>query len=120
MAGSKDLKKGLKNLAKTLDGRMSEHTPTELILDFGEISGKYELTTNTFPVPIPKDDYSVCRQLTLGDAGGALCRVSAGAYEGTAYIPEKMRKLKPGDRVLVAWVQDEPVVVDIIVMASSL
>jgi hypothetical protein len=31
-----------------------------------------------------------------------------------------MRKLKPGDRVLVAWVQNEAVVVDIILPAASI
>ena len=35
-------------------------------------------------------------------------------------IPEKMRRLKPGDRVLVAWVQSEAVVVDIICPAEDL
>ncbi|MBQ5658106.1 MAG: hypothetical protein IIV02_01095 [Peptococcaceae bacterium] len=29
-------------------------------------------------------------------------------------IPEKMRKLKPGDRVLVAWASGTPVIVDIV------
>lgn len=115
-----NVRKGMHKLANVLDGRMTDHKPTNIILDFGSITGNYELLTNTFPVPIPKNDYCVCRQLTLGDTGGALCRVSAGGYEGTAYIPETMRKLKPGDRVLVAWVQDEPVVVDIITQARNL
>ena len=35
-------------------------------------------------------------------------------------IPEKMRRLRPGDRVLVAWVQSEAVVVDIICPAEDL
>ncbi|MBQ9348903.1 MAG: hypothetical protein IJT94_16450, partial [Oscillibacter sp.] len=30
-------------------------------------------------------------------------------------LPEKLRSPQPGDRVLVAWVQNEPIVVDIIV-----
>lgn len=37
-----------------------------------------------------------------------------GAHQHHVLIPEKMRRLKPGDRVLVAWVQSEAVVVDII------
>jgi len=31
-----------------------------------------------------------------------------------------MRKLKPGDRVLVAWVREEPEVVDIVVRADKM
>ena len=38
-----------------------------------------------------------------------------GAHQHHVLVPEKMRSLKPGDRVLVAWVQNEAVVVDIIV-----
>ena len=35
-------------------------------------------------------------------------------------IPEKMRWLKPGDRVLVAWVQHDAVVLDIIRPATDI
>lgn len=34
-------------------------------------------------------------------------------------IPEKMRWLQPGDQVLVAWVDGDPVVIDIIFPASE-
>ena len=43
-----------------------------------------------------------------------------GAHQHHVLIPEKMRRLKPGDRVLVAWVQSEAVVVDIICPAEDL
>lgn len=109
--------KGLQSLAHILDGRMKEVSTPETVLDFGEITGSYELVTNTFPVPIPNDDYQVCRQLTLGKTGDFLCKVSK---ENEAYIPEKMRKLKPGDRVLVAWVREEPVVIDIVIRADKM
>ena len=35
-------------------------------------------------------------------------------------IPASMRKLKPGDRVLVAWVQNDAIVVDLVLPASVL
>ena len=38
-----------------------------------------------------------------------------GAHQHHVLVPEKMRSLKPGDRVLVAWVQNEAVVIDIVV-----
>ncbi len=108
--------KGLQSLARVVDKRIAERTVPDTALDFGEITESYELVTNTFPVPIANDDYHVCRQLTLGRSGDVLCRVSGG---NEAYIPEKMRKLKPGDRVLVAWVREEPVVIDIVMRADK-
>lgn len=36
-----------------------------------------------------------------------------GEHQHHVLIPEKMRQIKPGDRVLVAWVQSEAVIVDI-------
>ena len=38
-----------------------------------------------------------------------------GAHQHHVLVPEKMRSLKPGDRVLVAGVQNEAVVIDIVV-----
>lgn len=42
-----------------------------------------------------------------------------GPHVHNVLIPEKMRSIKPGDRVLVAWVQSEAVVIDIILPATS-
>lgn len=108
---------GLQELARILDGRMKERSVSDIVLDFGEITGSYELLTTSYQVPIPRDGYQVCRQLTLGNTGDVLCRVSEGR---SAYIPEKMRKLKPGDKVLVAWVRNEPVVIDITIRADRI
>lgn len=108
---------GMQNFAAVLDKRMSEKYIPDTVLDFGEITGSYELKTTDYPVPLPKDEYHVCRQLTLGKKDDFLCRVSDG-HE--AYIPEKMRKLKPGDHVLVAWIRNEPVVIDIVIRADEM
>lgn len=113
----KNNNKGLQNLARVLDKRMSERSVPDTVLDFGEITKSYELVTTTYPLPIPKDDYQVCRQLTLGNKGDFLCEASDGSK---VYIPEKMRKLKPGDHVLVAWVREEPVVIDIVIQADKM
>ena len=43
---------------------------------------------------------------------------SDGMHQHHVLIPEKMRWLKPGDRVLVAWAGDDPVVVDLILPAT--
>lgn len=131
---------GTNKLAQVLSQRMKRENESPLVLDFGEIQPNGSLLTNTFPVPIPKGDYTICRQLTLGATGAQLTKTKKdgkhehdkGTHEGhesgdgshtheggehqhIVPIPEKMRSVGPGDRVLVAWVQNEAVVVDIIV-----
>lgn len=43
-----------------------------------------------------------------------------GMHQHHVLIPEKLRKIKPGDRVLVAWVQSEAVIIDIILPGTEL
>lgn len=81
------------------------------LLDFGEIRGDKSLLTNRFGVPIPKDDYVICRGL----AHGALTTTSAEGHAHRVTIP----KVKPGDRVLVAWVDDDAVIIDVILNADE-
>lgn len=44
---------------------------------------------------------------------------SDGMHQHHVLIPEKMRQIKPGDRVLVAWVGDDACVVDIVLPAAE-
>lgn len=137
---------GVNKLGQVLQGRMKRCGESPLLLDYGEIQTDMSLLTNTYPIPIPKTDYMVCRQLTLGATGAPLTVTAvdgkhthgpsgghpqmsgSGIHSHTdeaphnhcVLIPEKMRKLKPGDRVLVAWVQNDAVVVDIILPAAEL
>lgn len=109
---------GTNNLAKVLSGRMQKENASPLFLDFGSIQPDYGLITNTFPVPIPKSDYVVCRcvgGLSVGTSGGEHSghESGTGKHSHTVSLPS----IKPGDRVLVAWVQNEAVVIDIIVPA---
>ncbi len=95
---------------------MKKEKESPLILDFGEIQTDGSLITNTFPVPIPRGSYSVLRQLTLGNIGSTLTETSiSDTHNHTVLLPEEMRSIVPGDRVLVAWVQNEAVVIDIVV-----
>lgn len=80
---------GVSKLAKVLTDRMREESDRPLVLDFGTIKSNLSLVTNTFPVAIKKGAYSVCKPLL-----------------GSGNIT-----LKAGMRVLVAWVQNEAVVI---------
>lgn len=116
---------GTSKLASVLSQRMKRENESPLLLDFGEIQANGSLVTNTFPVPIPKGDYSVGRLVngyTLATSDSSWTghlqndkhiHSSPSGVPGHSHdVP--MPKLKPGDRVLVAWVQNEAVVVDII------
>ena len=119
---------GTNKLANVLSERMKREGKSPLVLDFGEILPDGSLVTNTFPVPVPKGNYSVLRSLTFGKAEDVLTTTShkeddgeheghpagTGSHSHDILLPEKMRSVGPGDRVLVAWVQNEAVVVDIV------
>lgn len=119
---------GTNKLANVLKNRMQKESESPLVLDFGGIQPDGSLVTNTFPVPIPKGDYSILRQLTLGAPGDTLTITTGkgddgehdghtdgnGAHSHEILIPEKMRSAGPGDRVLVAWVHNEAVIIDIV------
>lgn len=165
---------GISRLANVIHRRVSDMGKAsfgDLLLDFGTILSDYKLLTNTYPNPIPKEDYLVLRQLTLGNTGDILAKTqeigkphsgshihktinltcpdgnvsgtvgeatgaapdppnppessaggdsSDGQHQHHVLIPEKMRWLKPGDRVLVAWVQHDAVVIDIIRPATDI
>lgn len=115
-------------VAGLLQGRMNAtvRKSTEIPpLELGTIDGGMNLLVDWTDTPIP--DYIVCRHLTIGAKDGVLTKTkkdgehghtnvssSGSAHEHSVLIPEKMRKLQPGDRVLVAWASGTPVIVDIV------
>lgn len=138
---------GINKLGKVLQQRMRETNASPLILDFGVIQQDYSLLTNTYPIPIPKTDYLVCRDVTHnpnipltqtkigqgqhphGPSGGHSQYEGSGEHshpntEGShvhdVVLPGTMHWLKPGDRVLVAWVQNDAVVIDVVLPATKI
>ena len=123
---------GMNKLARIMQDRMRKNQDANdaLVLDFGTIQKDMSLKTNTFAIPIPQADYHVVRQLTLGPTGSVLTHTGtqgthgghnsgSGAHSHTIVVPEKMRSIQPGDRVLVAWVQSEAVVIDIVLRGTQ-
>lgn len=103
---------GISRLGGVLVERMITQNESGLILDFGSIQANYSLKTNTFPIAIPKSDYTVCRLVS----GITVQLDSMGGQAQSITLP----KLQPGDRVLVAWIKDEATVIDVIVSANNL
>lgn len=97
---------GTNKLANVLSRRMKRENNTPLALDFGEIQLNGSLITNTFPVPIPRGDYSICRYLN------SIFLETEECEDHTHVV--KLPAVCAGDRVLVAWVQNEAVVIDVI------
>jgi len=133
---------GASKLAQVIAERISTQTARPDALELGSIQGDMSLKIDRFSVPIPKGEYLVCRTLTLPDpmtktveGQGAHPHGPSGEhaqYSGTgihshpreegAHVhdivrPEQLSPLKPGDRVLVAWVNGgiDPVVIDVVV-----
>ena len=106
--------------------------------ELGIINADLSLSPDNSPGPIPKGEYMVCRQLTLGETDDPLTVTAVDGghvvfnpkpewepigksvigysdeHSHIPLIPEKMRWLHAGDRVLICWAGDTPVIVDIV------
>ena len=60
--------KGFQHLGNILRNEIQKTTKSPLVLDFGVIQEDYSLLTNTYPVPIPVEDYSICRSVSWNPA----------------------------------------------------
>lgn len=123
MEGQPQFNTGANQLTNTLTGMMKSISNKPPVLDFGVINSDYSLTTNSFPCPIPKGSYNVCRSLlynpsvplteTYNDGSHSHPDASPpGTHTHKVKLPKKMYWLRPGNKVLVAWVQNEAVVID--------
>lgn len=119
MPAGADGSPGINKMCRVISSRAEKvagKAERDLIMDFGQIQNDMSLLTNTFPIPIPRSDYHVCRLI-----GGLKYNISDGSHGGhengngshahTAEPP----LLKKGDRVLVAWIQNEAVVIDVVI-----
>lgn len=103
--------KGTAKLAAAFHNRIKEMNEKPPILELGTIGEDGSLVTDGFRQPIPKGEYLVCRGLTLGEEGSTFTVDSNGDQ---VKLPKALRGIKPGDRVLVAWMDSEAAVIDII------
>lgn len=85
---------GMAMFASVLDKRMKEAQTTPMLLELASVSDDYSIVTDTFPQPIPIEDCMAIR--------------------GIGNI------LFPGDRVLLAWVQDDPIIIDVVTEATKI
>lgn len=136
----------IQRLGETLSGRMkktaSAAVPTTL--ELGIINGNLSLTVDSIGTPIPQADYMVALHLThenyysyneLNSSRNAPHHHAGGEHGGHSggdgfhthddglhdhRVPSVFRRLEAGDRVLVAWIGHQPVIVDIVVAGDTI
>ena len=108
---------GVSKLAQVIAERIAGQTSWPDVLELGTIQADMSLKTDHFERPIPKGEYLVSRSLTLLDPMTHTTVAGQDAHIHTVIRPEQLSPLKPGDRVLVAWVNGgiDPVVIDVVV-----
>ncbi len=105
-------------MAAVLMEKMRQISDKPNVLDFGSILDDYSLKTNSFPMPIPKGAYFVCRIAALANQENWTMTTNSDSHAHMVPLPESLTSIHPGDRVLVAWVDDDPVVIDKFVPAT--
>lgn len=124
----------IQRLGDTLTGRMKKTAngaiPTTV--ELGIINANLSLTTDSLKTPIPRGAYMVDIRLKCssyrtsnethshsgGSHGGHESGSGSHSHDGGGHnhaLPSEFRPLKAGDRVLVVWCGNEPVVTNILV-----
>lgn len=127
---------GVNKLAQVIAERIASQTQKPDALELGTIQVDMSLKLDRFAVPIPKGDYLVAEWLVklslpafsisgnqtglLDSQGGAVTGDAVFNFQATEIDGTKIEfkpDLQPGDRVLVAWVNDhtDPVVLSKVV-----
>lgn len=104
----------MQRLGATLANRMKKTAngavPTSI--ELGVVNANLSITTDSLKAAIPKGDYMVNLALT-GSLNTGAASVDGSSHRHT--LPQAFRGLQSGDRVLVAWCGNEPVVIAIVV-----
>ena len=123
--------------ALTSQMKKSARAAVPTTLELGTIGSGLTLITDNLSDPIPRREYMVALHLTHKDY---MCEKTTHTHDGGAHdgheegngmhthldgehthrAPSVFRRLQVGDRVLVAWVGYEPVVVDIVVSGETI
>ena len=128
----------INKLGDVLAGHMrrTARANTQTTLELGTINGDMSLTTDGLDGRISKGEYMVDIRLTQDayETSEAEHTHSGGTHEGHESgsgshthdggkhkheLPSSFRRLKAGDRVLVAWIGNDPIIVAIVVSGNT-
>lgn len=108
--------RGIEKLAAAVDARIRERTEggkeSALLFDFADVLEDFSLRPNAFPVIIPLKDYTACKNAGKHHYGCQACVDANLKHCGWDLPPPP--QIKPGDRVLIVWVREQPVVIDVV------
>lgn len=132
-------------LGNVLAGRMKKtaSAAVPISLELGTINGDLTLTVDSIPARIKPEEYMISIQLShenyytyneLNSSANAPHHHEGGEHAqevGTGFhthddglhdhrVPSVFRRLEPGDRVLVAWVGFDPIIIDIVVAGTTI
>lgn len=113
---------GIEMLAAVVDERIREWSEGRdegmLLFDFADVLEDFSLKPNVFPDLIPLKDYTACKNAGKHHYGCQAC-VDAN-LKHCGWDPPPPPQIKPGDRVLIVWVQKQPVVIDVITRGEKI
>jgi len=112
---------GINRLARVVQGRTNKIVNNKgLTIDLGTIQEDYSLLTDSYDIPIPAESYLILENLSIIEDTFATTE-SAGdpVHTHTIKTPEKLKAIKPSDRVLVNWVGSDAIVVGKIMQAKE-
>lgn len=106
-------------LSNRMKQTSSAAVPTTI--ELGRVNENMSITPDHLRVPIPKGEYMVNLMLTgsfttasTGHTHGGADH-SHGGGEHSHALPSSFRGLRPGDRILILWSGNEPIVIAILV-----
>lgn len=111
------MSKNMQRLGATLANRMKQTSSAAIktTVELGTVNENLSITPDSLRVSIPKGDYMVNLMLTGDRKTTQSYSGENGEYGHNHEIHTAFRGLQSGDRVLIAWCRNEPVVLAIVV-----
>ena len=114
--------KGMEMLASSVDDRIKDRVEGKqesmLLFDFADVLEDFSLRPNTYPVIIPLEGYTACKNAGKHHYGCQACMDANLKHCG--WEPPPPPQIKPGDRVLIVWVQKQPVLIDVVTRGENI
>ena len=109
----------IQRLGSVLANRMKQTSAAAVptTIEMGTINGSLGLILDSLPTPVPKGEYMINLHLIGVDEWMANNRGIRDCSECDCKLelPPQFRDIKAGDRVLVVWAGNEPIIVAIVV-----
>ena len=112
-------------LGRTLQAQMNNavNDGKSILIEYGTITTDFGLKIARFDTVIPKGEYLIDKRLSI-DYKPEIEVVTSltDGHSHTVKIPitEGIERIKAGDRVLVCWIDVDPIVVAVIVSSSDI